>query len=145
MSWYRGILVLHILAIISWMAGILYLYRLLINHVEHGRSNRAIHDVFCGMEDRLYRIITMPAMLVATLTGLTMIGANGALMQGGWLWVKLLSAVLLIVATGYSKSLMKRFAVFDGKVPTSRQLRLLNEVPTILMIIIVSMVILRPF
>lgn len=145
MSWYRVLLVLHILAIISWMCGILYLYRLFINHVERGQDNRAIHDLLCGMEDRLYRYITKPAMLVGTATGLTMIGLNGSLFQGGWLWVKLASAVLLIVSTGYGKILAKRFAVFGAPLPSSRNLRILNEVPTILMIIIVSMVILRPF
>lgn len=145
MAYYKIVLVVHIVGFISWMAGILYLYRLFINHAERGRQDKGIHELLVGMEDRLYRYITAPAMLVTTAAGLFMLVLRPELFSEGWMLVKLAAVFVLIVATGFAKKLMGRFSQITNPVPSGRKLRLWNEVPTLLMIIIVAMVILRPF
>ena len=142
---YRWVLWLHIVAVISWMAGILYLYRLFIYHSERGRTNRDIHDLLTVMERRLYVYITRPALFVASAAGITMILLNRALLAGGWLQVKLTLAVRLIASTFYAGKLCRVFADQSALVPRSKTLRFLNEVPTLLMLFIVGMVIFRPF
>jgi putative membrane protein len=134
---------LHIVAVISWMAGILYLYRLLIYHRERGVTSQEIHDLLCIMERRLYRYITVPAMLVATVAGVAMIGLNPALLQGLWLAVKLGLVLLLIVSTIAAGRISRRAAVDPTTLPTSRSLRFANEVPTLLMMFIVGMVVFK--
>lgn len=142
---YRFFLWLHIIAVISWMAGVLYLYRLLINHREHGVTSRDNHELLKGMEYRLYRYITMPAMGVAILAGIGMIYLNPALFKSGWFHAKLTTAILLTVATVWCKPLMRRAAADPSTLPSSKTLRILNEIPTIFMLIIVWMVIFKPF
>ena len=124
MTTYRLILTLHILAIISWMCGILYLWRLFINHSEKGRVNADIHELLVGMEDRLYRIITKPAMLVATIAGAGMLYLNPSLMIAKWMMVKLVAVIGLIAVTAYAKLMIERFAKIETPVPTSRTLRM---------------------
>ena len=90
---YPWIKVLHVLAVISWMAGLLYLPRLFVNHaqIEVGSETS---EVFKGMEDRLARLIMRPAMIVSVVAGLLMVsipGTPGYLPQAGyWIWLKLL-------------------------------------------------------
>lgn len=136
---------LHIVAVIAWMAGILYLYRLLIYHRERGVTSREIHDLLCVMERRLYRYITVPAMVVAAIAGLTMMGLNPALLAGNWLTVKLALVALLIVSTVAAGGISKRAAVDPATLPASRSLRIANEVPTLLMMFIVGMVVFKAF
>lgn len=135
---------LHFLALISWMAGILYLYRLFVNHVEAGESHDN-HKLLSGMEDRLYRYITRPAMIVAWLAGVSMLMLNLGFLKSGWFHVKFLCLLLLSATTLYAGRLRLRFASREHNLPTSRRLRILNEVPTILMMIIVAMAVFRPF
>jgi len=142
---YQFALWLHIVSIISWMAGVLYLYRLLINHRERGTQSKDNHELLIGMESRLYRYITMPAMGVAIIAGTVMIFLNPDLMKMGWLHVKLTAVFLLIGATVYCKPLMRRAAKDPAALPPGRTLRILNEVPTIFMLIIVWMVVYKPF
>ena len=136
---------LHIIAIISWMAGILYLYRLLIYHTERGRDNEEIHDLLALMEKRLYKYITIPAMLVSWLAGISMIVINEALLSQLWLISKIALVILLTGSTHYAGKVLKDFAKKQEPYLSSKTLRILNEVPTLLMMIIVAMVIFRPF
>ena len=145
MEHYRLILAFHIIAIISWMAGILYLYRLLVYATEKGTANQEIHQLLSLMARRLYRYITMPAMVVSWALGLTMVFINPALASGGWFHVKLLSVILLTGSSHYAGRLVKNYETKSKELPPSRRIRFLNEVPTLLMIIIVMMVILKPF
>lgn len=135
---------LHIVAIISWMAGILYLYRLYINHVEKGLKSEEVHDVLCIMEDKLYRIITRPAMLVSWVLGLGILWTTPAYFNSVWLWPKLASVLLLTWSTTYAGGLRARFRDRAETIPTSKALRYMNEGPTILMLIIVAMVVFKP-
>lgn len=135
---------LHLVAVISWMAGILYLYRLLIYEAERG-AKPEIHELLIFMARRLYRIITIPAMVVAFVGGIGMLTLNPTLAQSGWLQLKLVCVIGLAFATRYAGTLIGRFEQRLPNLPTSKRLRLLNEVPTILMLIIVGMAVFRPF
>jgi len=136
---------LHIVAIISWMAGILYLYRLFIYHREKGVDSREIHDLLCVMEWRLYRYITVPAMTVATIAGGFMIWLMPEMLNTGWLQAKLVFVGLLVGSTYAAGGIMKRAAVDVKSLPSSKALRFANEVPTLLMCVIVGMVVFKAF
>lgn len=136
---------LHLLSIISWMAGILYLFRLYVNHVESGLTDDKVHHLLSRMEEKLYRIITVPAMSVAWMAGIGMITLNPAMFTAGrWLHHKLLFALMLTVVTVYAGRLMRRFKARTLPLPSSKALRIINEVPTVLMMIIIALVVFRP-
>lgn len=126
------------------MAGILYLYRLLIYLAEKG-SNPEIHSLLCLMSRRLYRYITVPAMIASFVGGLGMIYLNSSLLLMGWLHVKLTALLFLVISTLYAGHLQAKFALQDPLVPTSKTLRFLNEVPTLLMMLIVAMAVFKFF
>ena len=134
---------LHVIAIISWMAGLLYLVRLYIYHEME--TVTACKERFGVMERRLLFYITNPAAVVAWITGLSMLAwGHEYLLQQPWLHVKLGFVVLLTAFHFWCIPTRKR--LLEGKsVPSSRTLRFLNEVPTLLMIGIVIMVIVRPW
>jgi len=139
---YKVFLAFHIVAVISWMAGILYLFRLFIYHTEE--TEEVVKARFRVMEERLYRIITTPAMVVAFVLGFFMLSFHPQLWRQPWLHGKLFLVIGMAGITGFAGKLRKQLA--DGEKPfTSKQLRFLNEVPTLLMIGIVLLVILKPF
>jgi len=139
---YLWVKTLHILAIISWMAGLLYLPRLFVYHADVEKSSEPAR-LFELMEWRLYRYIMTPAMVVAWLTGLHM-----AATQAFWMDIWFLSKLALVVAMsgvhGFLGGLRRRLAAGTNQ-KSSRYFRVLNEVPTLLMIFIVALVILKPF
>lgn len=145
MAYYLWIKSLHVIAIISWMAGILYLYRLLIYATEQGTENPPVYDLLKTMSRRLLKYITIPAMVVSWIAGLAMAFLNHAMFSMPWFHLKLLSVVLLTLSTYYAAGLVKRYHEGVEPLPKSKTLRFLNEVPTILMIIIVCAVIVKPF
>jgi putative membrane protein len=136
---------LHIIAVISWMCGILYLYRLLIYHSKHGRSSEDVHSLLGVMAFRLFNYITLPAMAVAWLAGIGMIAVNPQLFSGQWLLLKLLFVFGLTGVTMFGGDLARRFREKQSEVPSETRLRVLNEVPTLLMMIIVWLVLFKPF
>lgn len=136
---------LHIVAVISWMAGILYLYRLLIYHRERGVTDKNIHELLSLMEFRLYRFITVPAMVVAVVAGLAMVAMAPTIGHTTWFASKFFLVLLLILATLFAGRVHKSGTVNPTRLPASRTLRILNEVPTILMLIIVALVVFKPF
>lgn len=143
MTLYRVVLALHIIAIISWMAGILYLIRLLVNARDQEPASEEVRELLYGMMDRLYRIITLPAMIASFFFGLTMIALSPAWASQPWFHIKALAVFGLTWSTLRSKALIGRYQRRE-ELPTSKRLRLFNEVPTIMMIIIVFMVVLKP-
>lgn len=144
LEWYRSILAFHVIAIISWMAGILYLYRLLVYCSERRKEHPSVEALLQLMSRRLWKAITLPAMILAWAAGLTMVHLNPTLLHFPWFHTKLLCVVLLTASTIYAGVLVHRVQT-KSELPRGRSLRFLNEVPTILMIIIVIMVIVRPF
>ncbi|MBI1859688.1 MAG: CopD family protein [Deltaproteobacteria bacterium] len=141
MSLFRTLLALHIMGIISWMAGILYLYRLFVYHALE--TERVVKDRFQVMEWKLYRYITLPAMVVATGLGLLMIHMSPGLIVEHWMHAKLGLAAILIIVTLRAGRFVRSFR--EGRETHShRFFRVMNEIPTLLMILIVLLVILRP-
>ncbi len=134
----------HLVAIISWMAGILYLFRLFVNHAEKGLVDENIHRLLCSMEEKLYRFITVPAMSCAWMAAIAMIVLVPGLLGGRWLHFKLLFVILLSAFTIYGGQLLRRFKNRHPQLPSGKTLRILNEVPTLLMIVIVLLVVFRP-
>lgn len=141
---YLALKSLHIIAIISWMAGILYLFRLYVNHIDFGLHSQENHQMLKGMEYRLYRYITFPAMIISWCAGLSMIYILPNFMASSWLQIKLLCVILLTICTLYAGHLLKVFSNVETIRFKSRTMRFLNEVPTILMILIVIMVVFKP-
>jgi putative membrane protein len=133
---------IHVVAVISWMAGMLYLPRLLVYHaeVEKGSSQS---ETFKVMERRLLRAIINPAMIVTWIFGIWL-AWKGFGFQGGWLHAKIGAVVLLSGVHGYLAGAVRRFAE-DRNEKTARHWRIVNEVPTLLMIAIVILVIVKPF
>ena len=134
----------HIIAVIAWMAGLLYLPRLFVYHAS-SKIGSEQSETFKVMEWRLLRFITTPAMLATWVFGLIL--AFSPLVnwsQDGWLHAKL---VLVVVLTGFSGLLAKWTKDFaaDRNTRSPRFYRIANEVPTVLMIIIVILVVVRPF
>jgi protoporphyrinogen IX oxidase len=135
----------HVIGIICWMAGILYLYRLFIYHFDFGKTSPPVHQLLSLMEKRLLKYITIPAMIVSVFTGLSMVFLNPLLLNAGWFQLKLLAVIMMIAMTLYCIFLMSKLKARTLKGYTSLKLRILNEIPTVLMILIVVLVILRPF
>lgn len=133
--------VLHILAIISWMAGLLYLPRLFVYHSSQTPESQA-STLFIIMERRLYRAIMTPAMVVAWISGLYLAWFSFQF-QGGWLYAKLLLVLAMSIHHGFQGRWRRAFA--EGRnAHSSRFYRFQNEVPTLLMVGIVILVILKP-
>ncbi|GGA18734.1 protoporphyrinogen oxidase HemJ [Neptunicoccus cionae] len=142
---YPWVKTLHILSVISWMAGLLYLPRLFVNHVEHGPVGSETSEVFKGMEVRLLRLIMNPAMIATWVFGLMLAFTPGIVDWASFYpWVK---AVMVLGMTHYHHWLAKRRKEFaaDQNTRSARSYRIMNELPTVLMIIIVTMIVVRPF
>ncbi|NBX92084.1 MAG: protoporphyrinogen oxidase HemJ [Proteobacteria bacterium] len=141
-SLYRVLLALHVIAIISWMAGILYLFRLFVYHAQENLD--AVKERFMVMERKLYQIITLPAMVVAFLLGIGMVYLQPYLLETHWFRLKVVLVLFLMGVTHWSGRILKDFARSQCKI-SSKTFRFLNEIPTLLMIGIVLLVILKPF
>ena len=141
-GYYDWIKAVHVLAIISWMAGMLYLPRLFVNHVR-AEAGSDMSDVFKGMERRLLRVIINPAMTVSWATGLWL-AWRGFGFEPGWLHVKIAAVLVLSGVHGHFSKAVRLFAE-DRNEKSEKYWRVVNEVPTILMIVIVLMVIVKPF
>jgi putative membrane protein len=134
--------VLHIVAVISWMAGMLYLPRLFVYHADCERKS-ATSEQFKVMERRLLKGILTPAMIVVWASGLTLAWQLGYFMSG-WLHAKLALVLLLTGLHGYFAGRVRAFAE-DRESHKAIFFRFVNEVPTVIMILIVFLVVVQPF
>ena len=135
---------IHLIAVISWMAGLLYLPRIFVYHVEN-LEKKQVTDIFEIMERRLYIFIMRPAMILAWLFGIILIYLNGLeVLFSLWIQVKLVLVVILSVYHEYLGKCLKSLKDGTNK-KTSKFFRIINEVPTILLIIIVFIVVFKPF
>ena len=142
MSLYLTLKALHVVAVISWMVGLLYLPRLFVYHVEN--NNFESLKVFKIMEKRLMKIIMNPAMIVTWLTGLSILWVLGFnTIFSLWLSIKFLFVIILSGYHGFLSKCLKDFAL-DRNTRSSKFFRFINEIPTIILIIIVFLVILKP-
>jgi protoporphyrinogen IX oxidase len=140
---YEWLKVIHILAVISWMAGLLYLPRLFVYHVDAAVGS-AQDETFKVMERRLLKAIMRPAAVAALISGLVLIWVVGFGWTDIWLVVKLVAVLGMFMAHGKLESHVVEFARGERR-HSSRYFRIFNEVPTVLMIIIVIMVVVKPF
>lgn len=140
---YLWIKALHIIAMVAWMAGMLYLPRLFVYHTGAAKGSE-LSETLKIMERRLLRIIINPAMILTWVFGLSLVWANPSLLQEGWLHVKLTGVLLLQVVHAMLSRHRKQFAA-DANVHSIKYYRCLNEVPTVLLIVIIIMVVVRPF
>ena len=138
---YLTLKTVHILAVISWMAGLLYLPRLFVYHAEV-EAGSASSELFKVMERRLLKAIMTPAMIVAWIAGLALAKIIGAFHEG-WFHGKLLAIVIMTVAHFVLAHHVTSFAR-DENDRSHRYFRVINEIPTILMIIAVALVIFKP-
>jgi putative membrane protein len=132
----------HIIAVIAWMAGMLYLPRLFVYHVAADVGSIQ-SETFKVMERRLLRAIMNPAMIATWILGLWLATELGA-WRSGWLHAKLLLVVLMSAVHGILSGHVKRFAA-DQRTKSAKFYRILNEIPTVLMILIVILVVVKPF
>jgi protoporphyrinogen IX oxidase len=137
--WFKA---LHIMAVIAWMAGLFYLPRLFIYHHDKTPGSET-SETFKVMESRLYRFIMNPAMMMAWAFGL-FIAWQGDWFTSGWLHAKLLAVLALTAAHLYCGRAMRAFGR-DERPLTSKHWRMINEIPALLMIIIVILAVLKPF
>lgn len=139
---YQWIKAIHVIAVISWMAGMLYLPRLLVYHTA-SEPGSVQSETFKVMERRLLRAIINPAM-IATWTAGLWLAWHGFGFRGGWLHAKIALVLLLSGLHGYLSVAVRRFAQDRNEKP-ARHWRIVNEIPTLLMIAIVVLVIVKPF
>lgn len=135
----------HIVAVIAWMAGLLYLPRLFVYHAGTEPGSE-FSETLKVMERRLYRAIMTPAMVVSIGLGVALAGVPGVVewTGDGWVWIKLACIVGLLAAHGMMGRWRRAFAD-DRNTRSARFYRFANEVPTVLMIILVIMVVAKPF
>ncbi|MGH6857239.1 MAG: protoporphyrinogen oxidase HemJ [Methylocella sp.] len=139
---YLWIKVLHILAVISWMAGMLYLPRLFVYHTEAPKGSPQART-FMAMERRLMRAIMLPGLLVTWATGLAL-AVQAGFLHAGWFHAKFALVIVLSALHGYFANIRKDLAEETNR-HGSRFFRIVNEAPTVLMAGIVILVVVKPF
>ena len=134
---------LHLIVVISWMAGLLYLPRIFVYHVEN-INNQNSTNIFKTMEKKLYFYIMMPAMILSWIFGLILISIVGFdVLSATWIQLKLIFVVLLTFYHFYLGQCLKNLA-FEQNNKTSKFFRIINEIPTVLLILIVFIVVFKP-
>jgi len=143
MNYYLLFKSLHLIAVISWMAGLLYLPRIFVYHVENSEKKETT-EIFEVMEKRLYLYIMRPAMILSWLFGIILIYISGIdTFSQFWMHIKLGLVVLLTIYHEYLGTCLKSLKL-KTNTKTSKFFRIINEVPTILLIFIIFIVIFKP-
>ena len=143
MNYYLLFKSLHLISVISWMVGLLYLPRIFVYHAENS-DDKKISDVFKIMEKKLYFYIMTPAMILSWLFGLLLIYSIGFQQLGQtWMILKIIFVIFLTLYHFYLGKTLNQFK-FDQNTHSHKFYRLINEIPTILLILIVFVVIFKP-
>jgi len=145
LDYYSWVKALHIISVIAWMAGMFYLPRLYVYHAEKAPVGSEMSETFKVMERKLLRAIINPAMVATWTFGLLLVFTPGVIDWGDiWPWVKAIMVLLMSWFHGWLSTRRREFAR-DENTRSGRAYRLANEVPTVLMLVIVIMVIVKPF
>ena len=136
------LIALHIIAVISWMAGMLYIWRLYVYHAM--ATETAVRETFQVMERKLMNYITTPAMIVSLLTGVAMLVMSPLLLKQPWMHIKLTLLIGMFASHGMASAYRKKL-IANPTVKPDKFFRVMNEVPTVLMILIVIAVVVKPF
>ena len=143
MNYYLLFKSLHLISVISWMAGLLYLPRIFVYHSENN-DDKKISDVFKVMEKKLYFYIMTPAMILSWIFGLLLIHSVGFQQLGQtWMVLKIIFVIFLSLYHFYLGKTLNQFK-FDQNTHSHKFYRVINEIPTILLILIVFVVIFKP-
>ena len=143
MNYYLLFKSLHLISVISWMAGLLYLPRIFVYHSENN-DDKKISDVFKVMEKKLYFYIMTPAMILSWIFGLLLIHSVGFQQLGQtWMVLKIIFVIFLSLYHFYLGKTLNQFK-FDQNTHSHKFYRLINEIPTILLILIVFVVVFKP-
>lgn len=143
-SAYPWVLSIHIMSVIAWMAGMFYLPRLFVYHAERAPNGSEMSEIYKEMEHKLLRMIINPAMIATWIFGLCLVFTPGIVDWSSiWPWVKAVMVLLMSGFHGWLSARRKEFAR-DENTRSGRTYRLANEIPTVLMVIIVLMVVLKP-
>ena len=143
MNYYLLFKSLHLISVISWMAGLLYLPRIFVYHSENN-DDKKISDVFKVMEKKLYFYIMTPAMILWWIFGLLLIHSVGFQQLGQtWMLLKIIFVIFLSLYHFYLGKTLNQFK-FDQNIHSHKFYRVINEIPTILLILIVFIVIFKP-
>ena len=141
---YEWVKALHILSVIAWMAGMLYLPRLFVYHADAEKGS-VQSETFKTMERRLYRGITTPAMIATWVFGLWLAFGFGIVdFSQGWMWLKAVMVLALSGMHGFYGRLLRDFAN-DRNTRPSKFFRAINEIPFVIAIVIVISVVVKPF
>ena len=133
---------LHLIAVISWMAGLLYLPRIFVYHSEANDTSQK--TVFKTMERKLYNYIMMPAMMLSWLFGILLIHSLGFSVFGElWMQIKIISVVIMTYYHFTLGKYLNDFAI-DNNQKTSKFFRIYNEIPTAILIVVIFVVIFKP-
>ena len=144
MAYYNWILAFHVMSFVSWMAMLFYLPRLFIYHRENA-DTKAFTDIVEIQEYKLFKYIGVPAMWATLISGTTMLYLNSSIFSsGGWMHAKLLFVAFLL-AYHISLGKIRTIMIDNPHFKSSKWLRVYNEAPTLLMIFIVIMVVVKPF
>lgn len=139
---YPWIKALHVMAVISWMAGLFYLPRLFVYHAERGRTGTEPAASLVIMEDKLLRLIMNPAMIVSWIAGLALVMTPGIVdFSTLWPWTK--AAAVLGMTWFHMWLAGQRRALLEGHGLSGRRYRMMNELPTLFMVMIVLSVIVK--
>jgi putative membrane protein len=133
----------HIISLVSWFAVLFYLPRLYVYHAEH-KENSGFIEVVKIMEYKIYKYIGIPAFWATLLSGIVLIIQTSPFTSGGWFHAKLLLVTILIVYF-FSLGMMRKKLEADKCNKSGKFFRFYNEVPTILLILIVALVVVKPF
>jgi putative membrane protein len=132
----------HLISMVAWFAGLFYIFRLYVYHVKF-KDQPLMAQAYTLMEKKLLYIIMHPAMLLTLIFGIAMIVMNPTLIHQGWLQAKLGAVLLLIAYQIYAGKVHKRFARGEYFL-SEKACRMINEIPTLLLIIIVLLAVLKP-
>jgi putative membrane protein len=142
MQFYLWLKALHLIAMVAWFAGLFYIFRLFVYHVKH-QGNTEMARAYAEMERKLLYIIMHPAMLMTILFGVLLISQNPAVLRAPWFHLKLGLVFLLIAYQIFAGITQKRFARGDYFL-SERACRLINEVPTVILIAVVILAVIKP-
>lgn len=139
---YLWVKAFHVIFMVAWFAGMFYIWRLFVYHMEN--PHQEVKAQLAIMEKRLYKIIMMPAMLITVILGLVMLVWRWEIfLQVKWIWIKILVVLVLLYWHFLAYYYIRQFD--KGKTYPSRQFRIMNEVPTLILIVAVVLAILKPF
>ncbi len=139
---YLWLKALHIIAVIAWMAGMLYLPRLFVYHTT-AKPGSELSETFKTMERRLLTFIMLPAMIVTWIVGIVLL-LQGKWLGAGWLHAKLVAVVAMTILHGLFAHWVNEFR-FDRNRHPQKFYRIVNEIPTVLLIVIVVLAAVKPF